>query len=629
MHIATISNLTKSFGVRKLFSDITFHIEKGDRIALVARNGFGKSTLLHIIAGVDDADNGSVWIHKDFPIVFLNQESPLNEEIDVWDNILSISHEKIFAIKNYEKLISQNSMDNKAMQQAIEEMDRLNAWNLEADLKQILDKLKINHLTQNVSTMSGGQKKRIALAKTLLTINFYENRCMLLLDEPTNHLDIEMIEWLEQYLLNKSLTLLMVTHDRYFLDAVCNEILEIEDNKLYIHKGDYAHFIEQKAHRIEVAHSESLKDKNIYRRELEWMRKQPKARTTKSKYRQDKFSELENKLKDQSSYTELDMEVKMNRIGGKILEMKKVYKSYDNQVLLKGFDYTFSKGERVGIIGKNGVGKSTFIKIALQLMPPDSGKINHGDTIVFGYFSQEPLQYNEDKRVIEFVKDIAEFFPMADGTKISASSFLEKFAFTPEQHYTYLSKLSGGEKRRLQLLSILYKNPNFLVLDEPTNDLDLQTLQILENFLFNYPGCLLIISHDRYFMDKLVQHLFVFEGEGHISDFPGNYAQYKINKLNEKKETDTNAPNTKQENVEVKKQKDNAKMSYKEKREWEHINEQMPLLEAEKTLVSNQLSDTHNDYKTILTLTEKLNRLNEQLENMEMRWLELSEKDNS
>lgn len=627
MHIATISNLTKSFGVRKLFSDITFHIEKGDRIALVARNGFGKSTLLHIMAGVDHADSGTVWIHKDFPIVFLNQESTLNEELDVWDNILSISHDKIFAIKNYEKLISQNSIDEKAMQQAIEEMDRLNAWNLEADLKQILDKLKINHLTQNVSSMSGGQKKRIALAKTLLTINFYENKCMLLLDEPTNHLDIEMIEWLEQYLLNKSLTLLMVTHDRYFLDAVCNEIIEIEDNKLYIHKGDYTHFIEQKAHRIEVAHSESLKDKNIYRRELEWMRKQPKARTTKSKYRQDQFSELENKVKDQSSFAELDMEVKMNRIGGKILEMKKVYKSYDDLVLLKGFDYTFSKGERVGIIGKNGVGKSTFIKIALQLMPPDSGKINHGDTIVFGYFSQEPLQYKEDKRVIEFVKDIAEFFPMADGTKISASSFLEKFAFTPEQHYTYLSKLSGGEKRRLQLLSILYKNPNFLVLDEPTNDLDLQTLQILENFLINYPGCLLIISHDRYFMDKLVQHLFVFEGEGRISDFPGNYAQYKINMQNEKKDTDTKAY-AKPENVESKKQKENVKMSYKEKREWEHINEQMPILEAERTQVSNQLSDTHNDYKAILSLTEKLNQLNEQLENMEMRWLELSEKEN-
>lgn len=627
MHIATISNLTKSFGVRKLFSDITFHIEKGDRIALVARNGFGKSTLLHIMAGVDHADSGTVWIHKDFPIVFLNQESTLNEELDVWDNILSISHDKIFAIKNYEKLISQNSIDEKAMQQAIEEMDRLNAWNLEADLKQILDKLKINHLTQNVSSMSGGQKKRIALAKTLLTINFYENKCMLLLDEPTNHLDIEMIEWLEQYLLNKSLTLLMVTHDRYFLDAVCNEIIEIEDNKLYIHKGDYTHFIEQKAHRIEVAHSESLKDKNIYRRELEWMRKQPKARTTKSKYRQDQFSELENKVKDQSSFAELDMEVKMNRIGGKILEMKKVYKSYDDLVLLKGFDYTFSKGERVGIIGKNGVGKSTFIKIALQLMPPDSGKINHGDTIVFGYFSQEPLQYKEDKRVIEFVKDIAEFFPMADGTKISASSFLEKFAFTPEQHYTYLSKLSGGEKRRLQLLSILYKNPNFLVLDEPTNDLDLQTLQILENFLINYPGCLLIISHDRYFMDKLVQHLFVFEGEGRISDFPGNYAQYKINMQNEKKDTDTKAY-AKPENVESKKQKENVKMSYKEKREWEYINEQMPILEAERTQVSNQLSDTHNDYKAILSLTEKLNQLNEQLENMEMRWLELSEKEN-
>ncbi len=630
MHYASIENISKSFGIRVLFKELTFHIEEGDKIALVARNGFGKSTLLHIIAGKDYADSGSVWIHKDIQLVMLHQENEFQEDKNIWDNILCMNHPTVKVVKAYEEFVESGSEDAEKMQHLLDQMEHLDAWNFESELKQILSKLNIQHLEQPVRSLSGGQKKRVALAQALVETKLYDGKCLLIMDEPTNHLDIEMIEWLENYLSNQNTTMLMVTHDRYFLDNVCNEIIEIENHQVYIHKGDYNHYLGQKAHRIEVQGSELQKDKNIYRKELEWMRKQPKARTTKSKSRQDHFELIEDRVKQKNVDSEVQLQVKMTRMGGKVLEMKKVYKSYGDKIILKGFDYTFKKGERIGIIGKNGVGKSTFINIALQLQNPDSGKVNHGDTIVFGYFSQEGLQYKEDKRVIDFVKDMAEFFPMADGSKLGASKFLERFAFSAEQQYTTLSKLSGGEKRRLQLLCILFKNPNFLVLDEPTNDLDLQTLQILEEFLLDFAGCILIISHDRYFMDKLVDHLFVFEGEGLVSDFPGNYAQYRVKLLESTLEADylTEKVVIQKELPISKEPKQGSanKLSFNEKREFELLEKEMPLLELEKHHLETKLSNAELSYIELQQISNQITAIIAQIEEKELRWLELSER---
>ncbi|MEZ5046927.1 MAG: ABC-F family ATP-binding cassette domain-containing protein [Chitinophagaceae bacterium] len=630
MHLASIENISKSFGVRTLFKDISFHISEGDKIALIARNGFGKSTLMNIIRGADTADKGEVWIHKDYKIVTLNQEQHFDASKSIWDTMLAMDNAIVQVVKKYETFIKQEDQDEHILQDLLTQMDELNAWNFESKFSQILSKLNIHHVEQKVGSLSGGQKKRVALAQALIEADIYAGQCILLLDEPTNHLDVEMIEWLEDYLSSQRITLLMVTHDRYFLDEVCNTILEIEDEKVYTHKGNYAYYLAQKAHRIEVAASELQKDKNIFRKELEWIRKQPKARTTKSKSRQDAFEEIEERVSQKKEDTDVQLQVKMTRLGGKILEMKKVYKQYENLVLLKGFDYTFKKGERIGIVGKNGVGKSTFINIAMQKTEPDSGKINHGDTVVFGYFSQEGLQFKEDKRVIEWVKDIAEFFPLADGTKLGASKFLERFAFSPEQQYTYLSLLSGGEKRRLQLLGILFKNPNFLVLDEPTNDLDLQTLQILESFLYEYQGCILLVSHDRYFMDKLVDHLFVFEGNGNIQDFPGNYTQYRIAQLNEQAQNkDKEEQKQKLDTPQTEKKKEltkEAKLTFNEKREMELLEKEIPLLEDERKRNETILMDAHATYETIQQASQEIATLIAKIEEKELRWLELSEK---
>jgi len=454
---------------------------------------------------------------------------------------------------------------------------------------------------------------------------------LLILDEPTNHLDVEMIEWLENFLASNKSTLLLVTHDRYFLDTVCNEILELDDEKLYVYKGDYDYFVEQKSLRQEVQQSELFKDKNIFRKELEWMRKQPKARTTKSKSRQDAFVEVQERVNQKKEVAEVSLQMKMTRMGGKVLEMKKVYKSYGDKVIMKGFDYTFKKGERIGIVGKNGTGKSTFLKVALQIIPPDSGKINHGDTIVFGNFAQEGLQYKEDKRAIEYVKDFAEFFPLADGSKISASQFMEKFGFTAQQQFTPLSKLSGGEKRRLHLLSILFKNPNFLVLDEPTNDLDLQTLRTLEEFLQDFPGCILIVSHDRYFMDRLVDHLFAFEGNGEIKDFPGNYTQYRVWKQLEEnaegKMQKAEGEKRKEEGVTLKAESsEKQKLSFKEKTEFEKLEKEIAELEKEKNLLEVKLNNGSMDFEKLQETSERISEIIVLLDKKEMRWLELSER---
>ncbi len=628
MHYASIENISKSFGIRTLFKNISFYVEEGDKIAFVARNGSGKSTLLKIIAGLDTTDNGTVWINKEVKVIMLQQDTPFDENKSIWDNILRLDNPVVKVVKEYEMFLENETDDLDKLTDLMARLDELNAWNFESQLKQILGKLNLHHLNEPVKNLSGGQRKRVALAQSLIESQLHEGRCLLILDEPTNHLDVAMIEWLEDYLSSQKVTLLLVTHDRYFLDAVCNEILEMDDEKIYVYKGDYDYFLEQKSLRQEIQQSELQKDKNIFRKELEWMRKQPKARTTKSKSRQDAFAVLEDKVSQRREETDMSLQVKMTRLGGKVLEMKKINKAYGDKVLIKGFDYTFKKGERIGIVGKNGVGKSTFLKIALHAEQPDSGKINHGDTVVFGNFNQEGLQYKEDKRAIEYVKDFAEFFPLADGTKISASQFMEKFGFSAEQQYTPLSKLSGGEKRRLHLMSILFLNPNFLILDEPTNDLDLQTLRTLEEFLLDFPGCILIVSHDRYFMDRLVDHLFAFEGDGIIKDFPGNYTLYrewKEREVAEKKQTtgSTTITAPKQPNADSSAK---PKLSFKEKFEFDNIEKEIPVLQNEKRELELKMNDGKMGFDELQKAAERINVIIQLLDEKEMRWLELSEK---
>lgn len=625
MHYVSVEGLTKSYGVKPLFTNISFHIEEGDKIALVARNGSGKSTLLRILSGKETPDSGTVWIHKDVTVALFEQEPSFIENKSILDNIFHHDHPVIRAIKAYEEAV--DSGDERRLTQSIIEMDELNAWDFDHKVSQIFGKLNIHRLQQEVSTLSGGQRKRVALAKTLIDIGFEHKHVLLIMDEPTNHLDVQMVEWLEHYLDQEKITLLLVTHDRYFLDNVCKEIWEI-DGSLYPYKGDYENFLEKKAGRIESEQASIDKARNLYRKELEWIRKQPKARTTKSKSRIDAFADVEAKAKQTIEDQRIQLNVKMSRLGGKIIELKKVYKQYDEKVILKGFDYTFKKGERIGIIGRNGAGKSTFLNIIQGLEPADSGKINIGDTVVFGNYSQQGLKVKEDLRVIEFVKNIAEHFPLADGGTLSASQFLNLFLFPPEQQYSYISTLSGGEKRRLHLLSILFRNPNFLILDEPTNDLDLPTLGVLENFLSDFAGCLLIVSHDRYFMDRLVDHLFVFEGEGSIRDFPGNYSLYRAwvkeqenaARNRETKPEAKKAAPASPETAPVKR-----KLTYSERKEFEALMQELQGLEKEKNELTERISSAGLPYDELTKMTNRISEITATIDSKELRWLELSE----
>lgn len=631
MHYVSVEGLTKSYGIKPLFSNISFHIEEGDKIALVAKNGSGKSTLLKILSGSETADSGKVWIHKDVTIALFEQDPVFIEEKSILDNIFHHNHPVINAIKEYEA--ASDEEDAMKISDAIVKLDELNAWDFDTKVKQILGKLNIHHLHQTAGTLSGGQRKRVALAKTLIDIGFEHKHVLLIMDEPTNHLDVEMVEWLEHYLNQEKVTLLMVTHDRYFLDAVCEEIWEMDGSNLYVYKGDYENFMEKKAARIESESASIDKAKNQYRKELEWMRKQPKARTTKSKSRQDNFYVVEAKAKQKIEDEQVQLQVKMTRLGGKVAELKKVYKKYGDKIILKGFDYTFKKGERIGIVGKNGAGKSTFLHILQQLETPDSGKVNIGDTVVFGNYSQQGLVIREDKRVIEFVKDIAEHFPLADGSSLSASQFLQLFLFSPDQQYTYVSKLSGGEKRRLHLLAVLFRNPNFLILDEPTNDLDLQTLGVLENFLSDYQGCMIIVSHDRYFMDRLVDHLFVFQGDGDVRDFPGNYSQYRLALKDDEKLTDkgTQLSDIKEEKIPAASNgtqpalAEKKKLSYKEKREFELLGKEIESLTKEKNTITEQLNSGSTAFEQLQQLSNRIGEVTKLLDEKELRWLELSE----
>lgn len=621
MHYVSVDGLTKSFGINPLFSNISFHIEEGDKIALVARNGSGKTTLLKILAGQETGDEGKVWINKDVDVVLFEQEPMFTENESVLNNIFFHDHPIINAIKEYEAAADEENEGK--LNAAIIKMDELGAWNFEAKVKQVLGKLNIHHLHQTISTLSGGQRKRVALAKTLIDIGFEHKHVLLIMDEPTNHLDVEMVEWLENYLSTQNTTLLLVTHDRYFLDAVCDEVWEMDDDKLSVYKGNYENYLEKKAAKIESDTASIEKARNTYRKELEWMRKQPRARTTKSKSRQDNFYEVEKKAKKQIADEQLQLEMKMNRLGGKIAELKKVYKNYGEKTILKGFDYTFKKGDRIGIIGKNGTGKTTFLNILLGLENADSGKINIGDTVIFGNYSQQGLQIKEDVRVIEYVKSIAENFPLAKGGSLSAAQFLELFLFPPDKQYTYLSMLSGGEKKRLQLLTILFRNPNFLILDEPTNDLDLPTLGVLENFLAEFQGCLILVSHDRYFMDRLVNHLFVFEGDGVIRDFPGNYSQYRESIASNQQPPETISQKdetTRQLSIEKKKQ-----LSFKEKREFEILEKEIAALTREKEFVTHRLNSGNAPFEELQQLSNRIGEVARLLDEKELRWLELSE----
>ena len=625
MNYISVENLTKSYGIKTLFKDITFHINEGDKIAIVAKNGSGKSTLLKILMGKEVPDSGSISINKEIQIVLFDQEIYFDPEITIEQFMMSLDTPPIIALKNYHKaIISQNPTE---MEKAITEMETLKIWDLENEMKQILSQLKINDLSLKMKNLSGGQIKRVALAKLLTETRAEHKHTLLIMDEPTNHLDIEMVEWLENYLSKANITLLLVTHDRYFLDSVCQIIWEMEDQTLYTHHGSYATYIENKIIREENLNATIDKANNLYRKELDWIRRQPKARTTKSKSRIDAFYETEKIAKTNTKKQNLELDFEMKRLGKKILELKNINKRFGDKILLKDFSYQFQRGEKIGIVGKNGVGKSTLLNIIQGLEPKDSGEIEVGETIKFGYFSQKGLFENDQSlseiRVIDFIRKISENFPLANGKILSASQFLKLFLFDEQTQYSPIAKLSGGEKRRLNLIKVLYENPNFLIFDEPTNDLDLPTLSVLENFLPNFQGCLIIVSHDRYFMDRIIDRVLAFENEGRIRNFTGNFSEYRsqIQEAKNSQEQNKKAENKPTNRHETKQKK----LSYKEQRELEQIEKDLPILEEKREEIL-QLLNNETDYSKISILSTELKTLSEKIEIIELRWLELQEK---
>ncbi|TXF77381.1 ABC-F family ATP-binding cassette domain-containing protein [Chryseobacterium sp.] len=630
MNYVTAENLTKSYGLKVLFKDITFNVNEGDKIAIVAKNGSGKSTLLKILMGTEIADSGTVVINKDIQVVLFDQEIEFNSNLSIEEFMMTLDSAPIMAVKNYHHALHSENPDD--MEKALAEMELHKAWDLENEMKQILSQLKITDLEAKMGTLSGGQIKRVALAKLLTETRAEHRHILMIMDEPTNHLDVEMVEWLENYLSKAKITLLLVTHDRYFLDAVCDIIWEMEDQNLYFHNGSYATYLENRMIREDNLDATIDKANNLYRKELEWMRRQPKARTTKSKSRIGDFYETEKVAKTDTRKQNLELDFEMKRLGKKILELKNIDKSFGGKLLLKGFSYQFQRGEKVGIVGKNGAGKSTLLNIIQGLEPFDKGEIDTGETIKFGYFAQKGLQYKEDQRVIDFIKDISENFPLANGRTISASQFLRLFLFDDQTQYSPISKLSGGEKRRLHLMYVLYQNPNFLIFDEPTNDLDLPTLTVLENFLQQFQGSLIIVSHDRYFMDRIVDHVLAFEGDGKIKDFVGNFSEYRENKSleqNKKSPADAVPATKKTENTQtpatpVKAAPPKRKMSFKEQRELEMIDKEIPVLEKKRSEILEKLN-SESEYEKIAAFSAEIEAISSQLEEMELRWLELQE----
>ena len=621
MNYISVENLTKTYGIVTLFEDISFNINEGDKIAIVAKNGSGKTTLLNILMGKDFADSGTVVINKDIQVVLFDQEIHFESGQTITEFIMSLDSPPMQALRNYQKSLT--SDDSEFMEQAFIEMENQKAWGLENEMKQILSQLKITDLNAKMDNLSGGQIKRVALTKLLIETRVEHKHTLLIMDEPTNHLDVDMVEWLEQYLSRAMVTLLLVTHDRYFLDSVCDIIWEIEDKKLYVHHGAYAQYLENKSIREDNLNATIDKANNLYRKELEWMRRQPKARTTKSKSRIEAFYETEKTAKMDTKKQELELDFGMKRLGKKILELRNINKKFGDKIILDNFSYQFQRDEKVGIIGKNGVGKSTLLNIIQGLEAYDSGEIEVGETIKFGYFSQKGLTYKEDQRVIDFMKDIAEYYPLANGKSISASQFLKMFLFNEQTQYTTISNLSGGERRRLYLISVLFQNPNFLIFDEPTNDLDLPTLTVLESFLAQFQGCLIIVSHDRYFMDKIVDHLLVFKGEGKIKDFIGSFTEYRDQQA-QNKNTKKNEPAKPTEEKQTKNTNSKRKLSFKEQKELENIEKEMPVLKEKQDKILEKLNN-ETDYNIISELSQQLEETTSQLEAHEMRWLELQE----
>lgn len=614
-----VENLTKSFGDLELFKDIKLTIGQDQRVGIIARNGAGKSTLLKIIAGKDTADSGNIIFKSDLHIGYLEQEPELIENATVIENVFASNDKVASAIRSYEKALANDDKD--LLHHSIEEMDRLSAWDHEVKARQILSKLRLDDFNKPVSQLSGGQRKRVALASTLIN-----NPDFLILDEPTNHLDLDMVEWLEEYLLKNKITILMVTHDRFFLDRVCTDIIEFDQKELYWYKGNYAYFLEKRQERISYQNAEVEKASNLLRKESEWMGRMPQARGTKAKYRIDAFYQIQEKASQRRNDSEVEINVKSSRLGKKVLEIKSISKSFGDKVILKDFSYMFNRTEKLGIIGKNGTGKSTFLNIITCNLLPDSGAVDPGETLVVGYYRQEGMKIREDQKVIDVAKEIAEVVTLGDGKVLTASQFLNLFLFSPETQYSFVSKLSGGEKRRLFLLTILMRNPNFLILDEPTNDLDILTLNVLEDYLRNFAGVVIVVSHDRHFMDKVVDGLLVFEGDGEISGFPGNYSDYrewaKENEVNQIKAVKKSIDKTEKSKPEREKVK---KLSFKEKQELEAITIEIAELEVEKIQLETEISSGTLPHNTITQKSARYGEVIKAIEHKSERWFELTE----
>ncbi|NJM94882.1 MAG: ABC-F family ATP-binding cassette domain-containing protein [Cytophagales bacterium] len=624
MNYLSIDGLSKSFGERILFQDIFFGLEQGQKTALVGVNGCGKSTLLRIIMGEEPADKGSVSLRKGIQAAFLRQNPHFSQEETALSAIFNSENETLRTIRDYELALlrAEAGQDDGTLSDLLSQMDALNAWDYESQVKQILGELGIHDFEQRIATMSGGQKKRVGLAQILVT-----RPDLLIMDEPTNHLDLDVIEWLENYLSTQNMTLLMVTHDRYFLDRVCNEVVEMEDGQLYRYKGNYAYFLEKKGEREVQQVAEVEKARNLMRKELDWMRRQPQARGTKAKYRVEAFYELQDKASQNLNKSDVELDVIGRRQGKKIMEMTQVSKRFDANPVLDNFNYIFKKSDRIGIVGPNGVGKSTFLNMLTGKETIDSGELDKGANTVFGYYTQEELHADPQMKVIDYVKQVAEVITMSDGSVITASQMLNRFLFSPKRQYDYVYKLSGGEKRRLQLLRVLMLNPNFLILDEPTNDLDILTLNVLEEFLEGFQGCLLLVSHDRYFMDRLVDSLFVFEGQGQVRHFPGNYTDYRQwSRQQQKQVPAAEVRSSTPPSAEViKKTEKKPKMTFKEKQELDRVSSDIQALEEEKKQLEKLLANAQGSSDDFMNWGKKLDEINKLLDEKEIRWLELSE----
>ena len=613
MNYLTVENISKSYGERTLFQELSFGINKDQKIAFVAKNGSGKTSILNIVAGVDSPDDGQVVKRKSITIGYLSQRDNLNPELTIEESIFATENKVLSIIHDYENALN-NPDDTDAYQKAFELMERHNAWDFETQYKQILSKLKLEDLNRKVEHLSGGQKKRLSLAICLI-----HKPDLLILDEPTNHLDLEMIEWLEDYFAKEKITLFMVTHDRYFLERVCNEIIELDNGKLYKYKGNYSYYLQNKEERLALEATNLSKAKSLFKKELEWMRRQPKARTTKSKSRIDDFFEIKKRAHQRRKDHVVQLEINMERLGSKVLELHKLQKSFGEKKILDGFDYVFKKGERIGIIGKNGTGKTSFLNIITRQNPVDGGKVIIGETVKFGYYTQKGIRIKEGQKVIEVVKEFGEYIPLTKGRKISAAQLLERFLFDKKKQYDFVEKLSGGEQKRLYLCAVLIQNPNFLILDEPTNDLDVVTLNVLENFLLDYPGNLLVVSHDRYFMDKIVDALFVFRGDGIIENFPGNYSDFRTYEDSKPKKT----VEKKMKAVADSKPKKKS-LSYNEKREFGALEADIERLQNQKQRIENQFLNVAIPQDEIQQKSEELQDIISKLEEKEERWLELS-----